>query len=78
MAETLAELSVRVDELERVILELVRSAKRNEIKAAVKARKDGCGRDDMLRRSVGMRKWRALDPFLDQDKPIPCIYSGEP
>ena len=40
MAETLAELSARVDELERVILELVRNAKRNEIKAAVKARKD--------------------------------------
>ena len=40
MAETLAELSARVDELERVILELVRNAKRNEIKATVKARKD--------------------------------------
>ena len=40
MAETLAELSARVDELERVILERVRKAKRNEIKAAVKARQD--------------------------------------
>ena len=41
MAETtLAELSKRVDELERAILGLVEAAKRNEIKATVKARQD--------------------------------------
>ena len=43
MAETVDQLSKRVDELERVLLDLVRSAKRNEIQAAVaplQARKD--------------------------------------
>ena len=35
MAETLAEVAARVDKLERVILDLVQAAKRNEIKAAV-------------------------------------------